>query len=439
MNLKALLLTRGVIVATFLSSFVAGRQLAPEPSGSPTSASLTSSSLCSRSLATTLWGGAFAFFSVMADAWPASQAAASLNGNNSLLERLYSCLKFGTVHPLDGLGLIFRQMSTTLRFRQILSSINPELAPDTMSISTKLGRVKHVILATFFGTNQSRCFLKGTRMAANTRIVLGISDSKLLPPTHFDTDKSFLNEYSLVDALTLGHKTADNSWLMELNRAGKLALLESSILPNYRQLHLLDGRSGIATLIICVQATGYSTSIIYRAVHHLPVSPIEAIGFAFSMLVVFRSVFHSMGVIVENPLVIFLNPAQQEEMSHKCWSTRWLISDDTIVETAAMVAMVFMGSGVVAFTIFVEWHVLRISWLDAMGPILFSLSLITQLFFNIIVMKTSYRSTWTTLLFWGCIMICFGGILVSIVATVLNWKTNKFDARTPWKIFPFIG
>jgi hypothetical protein len=112
---------------------------------------------------------------------------------------------------------------------------------------------------------------------------------------------------NMADALTLGHKTAENSCLMELNEAGKLALLESNILPNYTQLRFVDGRSGIATLIIGVQAIGYVTSTVYRAIHHLPVSPIEATGFAFSMLVIIHTLVHSVGVICQNPLVIFLN------------------------------------------------------------------------------------------------------------------------------------
>jgi hypothetical protein len=69
-----------------------------------------------------------------------------------------------------------------------------------------------------------------------------------------------VKEDNMADALTLGHKTAENSCLMEFNESGKLALLGSSILPNYKQLQFLDGRSGIATLIIGVQAIGYVTS-----------------------------------------------------------------------------------------------------------------------------------------------------------------------------------
>jgi hypothetical protein len=117
-----------------------------------------------------------------------------------------------------------------------------------------------------------------------------MSDSTKFPRTHINTVHGPLKEDNMADALTLGHKTAENSCLMVLNGAGKLALFESSILPNCKQLRFVDGRSGIATLIISVQAIGYVTSIVYRAIHHLPVSPIEAIGFVFSLLVILLSV-----------------------------------------------------------------------------------------------------------------------------------------------------
>jgi hypothetical protein len=202
-----------------------------------------------------------------------------------------------------------------------------------------------------------------------------MSDSTKVPPTHIDTDNSPVKKDDMADALTPGHKTAENSCLMELNEAGKLALLESSILPSYKQLRFLDGRSGIATLIIGVQAIGYVTSIVYRAIHHLPVSPIEAIGFAFSILVIVHSVLHSVGVICQNPLVVYLNPTQEQEILDKCQSTRWSDLDDVICGNWAMVGTVMVGSVVVAFTILVEWHVLKRNWLDAIGPILYSLSL----------------------------------------------------------------
>jgi hypothetical protein len=308
-------------------------------------------------------------------------------------------------------------------------------------MATKLRRVIGDILAIFFGINQPRAFLESTRIIATTYVVLGMSDATKLPHTHIHTDHSPVKENNMAYALTLGHKTAENSCLMELNKAGKLALLESSILPSYKQLRFLDGRGGIATLIIGVQAIGYVTSIVYRAIHHLLVSPIEAIGFAFSMLVIVHSLVHSVGVICQNPLVMYLNPTQEQEMLDKCESTRWSNVDDVICENAAIVGMVVVGSVVGAFTILVQWHVLRISWLDAIGPILFLLYLITQLFSKILFSKYSDLSTWKVLLFFGSRMISFGGIVVSIVATIGNWKTKKFDSRTPSLIhnLPFLG
>jgi hypothetical protein len=105
-----------------------------------------------------------------------------------------------------------------------------------------------------------------------------------------------------------------------------------------------------------------------------------------------------------------------------------------------MVGMVAVGSVVVAFTILVEWHVLRISWLNAIGPILFLLSLIPQLFMSIIFYYSD-ASIWGDLLFIGSGMISFGGIVVSIVATILNWQKDKFASRTPSVIhnLPFLG
>lgn len=348
----------------------------------------------------------------------------------------------GPVAPVYGIRLILKQMFTTLRFRQFLrSSTNLGLGPDTMSKSTKLRRVIDDVLAILFGISQPRGFLKSTRIVANTYIVLGMSDSTKLPSTHIQTSHSPVKEDNMADALTLGHKTAENSSLMELNEAGKLALLESSILPHYKQLRFLDGRSGIATLIICVQAIGYVTSIVYRAIHHLPVSPIEAIGFAFSMLVILHSLVHSVGVICQNPLVIYLNPTQEQEMFDKCKFTRCSTVAGVNCANPTMVGTVVVVSVVVAFTLLVEWHVLRISLLDAIGPILFLISLITQLFSLPLYSRYLDLSRWGALLFLGSLMISVGGIVVSIVATILNWQTNNFDSRTPSVIhnLPFLG
>jgi len=380
----------------------------------------------------------------MADAWPAAKVLCSVSGDASFLDRLLRFLVLAPVAPMYEISLLFFQMFSTLKFREKFREIlsprvtNPELAPDTMSICNKLWRAIDDVLVILFGINQPRGFLQSTRIAANTHIVLGMSDSTKIPPTH---TLSPVKEDNMADALTLGQYTAENSCLMLLNQAGKLALLESGILPNYKRLRFLDGRSGIATLIIGVQATGYVTSIVYRAIHHLPVSPIEAIGFAFSMLVIVHSVVHSVGGIYQNSLVIYLNHTQEQEMLRKCESTRWSDGDHASCINGMILGMVVVGSVVVTFTILVEWHVLRISSFDAIGPILFLLSLITHLFLTIILRKSSKVSVLTGLLMIGSMMISFGGIVVSIVATILNWQSHKFDSRTPSVIhnLPFLG
>jgi len=427
MDLKALLLTHGVIAVTCFSTFVAARQLAPEESASSPFASSSSLSLCSRALATTLWGAALAFYSLMPDARPARKTVASL---------MYMTI-FAPLAPLFGTFETLEHLFITLRLRQILSRCdNPERGPDTMSMSTKLRRVINLNLFILFGINQPRAFLKSTKIVANTHIVLGMSDLTMLPETHIDTDDSLVCERNIANALNLGNKTAENSCLMELNPAGKLALMDSRILPSYNQLRFLDGST-----IINVQVIGYVTSIVYRTNHHLPVSPIEAIGFACSMVVIVHSVLNGLGGISKYPLLIYLNPTQQQEMLDQCKSIRWSNADQVICRNEAMVGTVVVGSVVVAFTILIEWHVLRISWLDAMGPVLFLLSLITQLFSVIILLKYLDPKLWGYLLRLGCVIISFGGTVVSIVATIVNWQANKFDSRTPFVIhnLPFLG
>jgi len=378
----------------------------------------------------------------MADAWPASKSVTSLSfGGYSLSKRLSFFVLIAPVAPLLGISLILNQMFTTLSFRIILSRLaNSE--PEAHTMCYKLRRLRRDILV-IIGINQKKDFLRETRFIATTSVVLGISKSATLSPEYIDMKYGRGEVANIDDALILGDSTAENLRLVKLRRAGKLALLESRILPNYKHLRFVDGRSGKATIIIFVQAIGYVASTVYRAILHLPVSPIEAIGFAFTVLVIVHSLLHCLGVICQNPLVIYLNPKQERKMLEKCQSTpRWSDANIADCENVATVGMVVVGSVVVAFTIFVEWHVLRISSLDAIGPILFLLSFITQSFSHIILPRIKHLSSKRKFLFlYGSVMISFFGIVVSIVATIVNWQTDKFDTRTPALIrnFPFLG
>jgi len=334
-------------------------------------------------------------------------------------------------------------MLTTLRFRQILgSSTNPELRPDTM-----LRRVVGNILVIFFGINQPPGFLKITRLVANAPIVLAMSESTDLPSTHV---RGLHDDEYVGDALILGQKTDENSCLMLLSEAGKLALLESTILPNYNQLRFLEGRSGIGALIIGVQAIGYVTSIVYRAIHHLQVSPIEVIGFVHSMFVIVGSGVHSVGVVCQYPLVMYLNPTQEQKMLEKCKSpTRWSDVDDLSCKNAMIRGLVVVGSVVVASTVFVSRQLfLQLGTLDFSGPFIIIAFLVIQLLISISITRRSesYLSKRLRLekmkfMSFVGLIYSFVGVVVSIVATIVNWHTSKYDSGNPSVIhnLPFLG
>jgi hypothetical protein len=269
------------------------------------------------------------------------------------------------------------------------------------------------------------------------------------------TGVSKVKEGNIADAVTLGEKMAENSSFTVLNEAGKLALLETSILSNCKQLRFLEGRSGIATFLIFIQAIGYIISTGFRAIHHLPVSPIEAIGFAYSMFVVVHSVFHSLGAICYNPLVVYLNRTQEQQMLDKCQSTRWSKEDDIFCVNAAIVRMSVVGSVVVALTTLVQLQAYTtlhrfelgrgkfISFvMTFVGPIIFLVSLAIQLLLYILNMKCSGDSLAWRKYFIALFSIAgISGILYSIFFSIAIWSTNKFDSRTPSiiHILPFLG
>jgi hypothetical protein len=93
--------------------------------------------------------------------------------------------------------------------------------------------------------------------------------------------------------------------------------------------------------------------------------------------------------------------------------------------------VVVVGSTVVALTMFVEWHVLKISWLDAIGCILFFLALLMQAFLLLILNITSqgygpsYLFSFLVILIFVCAMIFSLGDMVVSIVVIMNWHINK--------------
>jgi hypothetical protein len=114
---------------------------------------------------------------------------------------------------------------------------------------------------------------------------------------------------------------------------------------------------------------------VIRVANGLVVSPIEGIGFAFSILVIFHSITHVVGCVSHHSLLTYLNPEQEEEMLRKCNSTQWSNNDIIACWRMALIGITIVGSAVVASTIVVKWQVLREGGLNAMGPFSFCLLL----------------------------------------------------------------
>jgi len=259
-------------------------------------------------------------------------------------------------------------------------------------------------------------------------------------------------EEGMVRAFTIGQKVHQNVCILLLSEAGKEALLNSNILPDYEQLQFLEGKSSLTAIIVAMQAIGYITAAVIRVANGLVVSPIEGIGFAFSILVIFHSITHVVGRGSHQLLLIYLNPEQEEEVLRKCNSTQWSNTDIIACWRMALIGITIVGSTVVASTIAVEWQVLREGGLNAMGPVFFLLALILQVVSMILILRQAsstilnfHGSYWICDLcfFFGAIfgislssiLLSLGGMVVVVVATIMHWQHNNFDIRTPSMVY----
>lgn len=209
----------------------------------------------------------------------------------------------------------------------------------------------------------------------------------------------------------------------------------------------MEGKSSLTAIIVAIQAIGYITAAVIRVANGLVLSPIEGIGFAFSILVNFHSITHVVGRVSHHFFLIYLNP-EQEEVLRECNSTQWSNNDIIACWRMALIGITIVGSAVVASTLVVEWQVLREGGLNAMGLVFFLLALILQVVSMIVILRQA-SSTILNLngFYWICdlclffcamfgislssILLSLGGMVVVVVATIMHWQHNNFDIRTP--------
>jgi len=326
-------------------------------------------------------------------------------------------------------------MFMSLRFTQILSRksssiFNPNLTLDFVS------RIRKLIgdtIVMWYRTNHSLAF-KTISFIFGTQVVIGVRTSTKLPNTHIKMGWTPTEE-GMVRAFTIGQKVHQNVCIPLLSEGGKEALLNSNILPDYEQLQFLEGKSSLTAIIVAIQAIGYITAAVIRVANGLVVSPIEGIGFAFSILVNFHSIAHVVGRVSHHLFLIYLNPEQ--EVLHECNSTQWSNNDIIACWRMALIGITIVGSAVVASTIVVEWQVLREGGLNAMGLVFFLLALILQVVSMILILRQASSTIFNLhgsyricdLCFFFCamfgislssILLSLGGMVVIVVATIMH-------------------
>ena len=66
------------------------------------------------------------------------------------------------------------------------------------------------------------------------------------------------------------------------------------ILPPYEQLKVLQGSSGLATVISAVQCMGYIYGVLVRTIEGLLVSPIEVVAVTLSIQILIKALLHNI-------------------------------------------------------------------------------------------------------------------------------------------------
>jgi hypothetical protein len=157
------------------------------------------------------------------------------------------------------------------------------------------------------------------KIIAHCKVVLGTSEGKI-PETHVSGTTVLLptDTTDNENALIVGSKLPENSYIVQLSHAVKLALLRSGLLPGYERLRLLRGKTSVAMVLNGMQAIGYLGAVFVRAVPHLGVSPIESIGSGLSLVILAHSFRHFATMTCSRPLNFYLSPGHEQTKSLGC-------------------------------------------------------------------------------------------------------------------------
>lgn len=255
-----------------------------------------------------------------------------------------------------------------------------------------------------------------------------------IQPAHQDHDEADVGKYIQASIYT------DN----------RMALLMSGLAPEYKELRYLRMRNRFQTMVTALQVGGYMLGVIQRMAQHLDITPIEAILLFLCILTALQLLIelYACGTY-QRPLLLRLTPHQVSRLNHTFknhpikphhlpFSPR---ARKIIVVILCNLAM-FLMSPFLIYYIYHYWHV---SLVSALAALLFVLSIITSS-----ILQTKYKLSgqsrlckwehaigltivegkWREPLSWICsYVICFGGMVVAVVATIKDRHTFEQPTR----------
>jgi hypothetical protein len=232
-----------------------------------------------------------------------------------------------------------------------------------------------------------------------------------------------------------------------LNYEGMAALLRNDVLANvdYRQLRFLGRRTLLETVIIILQAISYIIAVVYRRAKHLHVSPVEGIGFTWSLLVVVDTfVQYFLGSRSQQALLIYLTPRQEDMIHDIDKNTKY--GDGIDSGPWEWILTFFVGFVVAGVATIPVLPVLaKKHTVYMVGHIMFFGDFVLQFIFLLMYRKKCCGShvdpdiLLRLLVFPG--IIASAGVVLIIIATKQHWHDEQFDNPTPslGRYFPFIG
>ncbi len=326
--LGMLLILQWVLLASFLSTTEAWHhsRLAPSarssvrslPFSSPSAQSpVPSPPFCSRSVATTIGSAFLALISLMLDAWGQAEALVAFERWSfaRCRRKVLWTIVLG-LNPIVGTFYVLQTMVVTWKFRARLRKQRKENGNHSYEVAKAIadswvavGVAKDTTIPDIYKMSPGMpvypdpdlvLYLAGT---GDPRRVEGTGDPRRVE----DTGHTRRN--------TRAWPEGSSFHFFLLNYEGMAALLRNDVLANvdYRQLRFLGRRTLLETVIIILQAISYIIAVVYRRAKHLHVSPVEGIGFTWSLLVVVDTfVQYFLGSRSQQALLIYLTPRQED-------------------------------------------------------------------------------------------------------------------------------